>query len=60
MLVKADNGAVGVAPFAGEHGSSFSDGGLAGVGFRSADQNADTSGGEEKHSLITSGGTQQI
>lgn len=41
MLVKVDNGAVSLAPGAQVDSASFSDVGLAGVGFWSADQNAD-------------------
>lgn len=41
LLVKVDNAAVSLAPRARVHSSSFGDVGLAGVGFRSADQNTD-------------------
>lgn len=46
LLVKVDNGAVSLAPRTQIHSSSLSDVGLAGVGFRSANQNTDT--GQQK------------
>lgn len=48
LLVKADNGAVILAPRAHVHSSSFSDVGLAGVGFRGTDQNVDARAAEKK------------
>lgn len=48
LLVKADNGAVILAPRAHVHSSSFSDVGLAGVGFRGTDQNVDAGAAEKK------------
>lgn len=42
LLVKVDHAAVSLAPGAQKHSSSFSDVGLAAVGFRGADQNTDT------------------
>jgi len=42
LFVKVDNAAVSLAPGTQVHSSSFSDVGLAGVGFRSADQHTDT------------------
>lgn len=52
LLVKVDHAAVGSAPGAQEHGSSFGDVGLAGVGFRGADQNADAGRPREKQNLL--------
>lgn len=51
LLVKVDNVAVSLAPGAQVHSSSFSDVGLAGVGFRSADQNTDTRQQKGKQNL---------
>lgn len=48
LLVKVDNAAVSLAPGAQVHCSSFGDVGLAGVGFRSTDQNSDTRQQKEK------------
>lgn len=48
LLVKVDNAAVSLAPGAQVHSSSFSDFGLAGVGFWSTDQNADTTQKKER------------
>lgn len=55
LLVKVDNAAVSLAPRTQIHSSSLSDVGLAGVGFRSADQNIDTrqqEGGKKSYIVV--------
>ncbi len=55
LLVKVDNAAVSLAPGAQVHSSSFSDVGLAGVGFRSADQNTDTRQQKKENKILHCG-----
>ena len=55
LLVKVDNAAVSLAPGARVHSSSFGDVGLAGVGFWSADQNADTRQQKGRNTVLNCG-----